>query len=378
MSLSSAILNLAAQPLKLRRRRQPRHRPSDPRILVVRRNRMGDMIYTLPLLHALRRHFAQARLTVACDPLGEPIARACPAVDDVIVLDPGWNPWLAAFKNAAALQDYDWVIAAKGGFDRRLALLTRLTNADMRIGFERRADRPSAFYTDPVAPPDEKLEEHQIETLLRLLKPLGLIKPMGFTVNLGLRLPESARNFATDALTKAPFSLHHPFILINLSSTVPLKFREEDFITLAKRVLSLTDFVIGFVAAPADQDKAREIAMCMNSKRIVAVETPGPLDLAALLARAAVLLTPEGGAAHLAAVVDRPALVLWSEGPFKKWHSRCRKHVFVHAQPGESVIPMERVWAALQPLLATVKKDDVEKSWDELLEHSSETDFMDE
>jgi hypothetical protein len=39
---------------------------------------------------------------------------------------------------------------------------------------------------------------------------------------------------------------------------------------------------------------------------------------------------------------------------------------------------MERVWAALQPLLATVKKDDVEKSWDELLERSSETDFMDE
>lgn len=376
MSLSRALLDLAALPLRLRRSRPSQHSPSDPRILVIRRNRMGDMIYTLPLLHALRRHFPKAHLTVVCDPPGEPIARACPAVNDVIVLQPGWNRWQAAFKNAAALQDYDWVIAAKGGFDRRLAMLTRLTNAAMRIGFERWTDRPSAYYTDPVALPGDKGEEHQIDTLLRLLKPLGLVKPTSFSVNLGLRLPDSARNFAAEILATPPFASSPSFMLINLSSTVPLKFREEDFITLMKRVLSSTDFAIGLAGAPDDQQIARELAMCMNSKRITAVETPGPLDLAALMERAAVLFTPEGGAAHLAAAMNRPALVLWSEGPFKKWHSRCAKHVFVHAQPGEKNIPVERVWEALQPLLTT-KKDGVAKNWEETLDQLPEADFMD-
>src|SRR5476651_2193902 len=170
MSLFRPFLDLVALPLKLRRRRRPRRHPENPRILVIRRNRMGDMIYTLPLLHALRRHFPQAHLTVACDPLGAPIAQACPAVNDVIVLEPGWNPWQAALKNAARLQDYDWVIAAKGGFDRRLAVLTRLTNGAIRIGFQRRRPhRLSAFYTDTVALPDRPREEHQIDTLLRLL-----------------------------------------------------------------------------------------------------------------------------------------------------------------------------------------------------------------
>ena len=211
MSLSRACLDLAALPLKLRRQHQPRRHPDDPRILVIRRNRMGDMIYTLPLLHALRRHFPQAHLTVACDPLGAPIAQACPAVNDVIVLEPGWNPWQAAFKNAARLQNYDWVIAAKGGFDRRLAVLTRLTNAAIRIGFERPADRPSAYYTDPVALPGEPHEEHQVDTLLRLLKPVGLVKPTGFTVDLSLRLPDSAREFAAEILARPPFALVPPF-----------------------------------------------------------------------------------------------------------------------------------------------------------------------
>ena len=70
MSLYRSFLNLVAAPLKLRRRHQPRYHATDPRILVIRRNRMGDMIYTLPLLHALRRHFPEAHITVACDPRG--------------------------------------------------------------------------------------------------------------------------------------------------------------------------------------------------------------------------------------------------------------------------------------------------------------------
>jgi len=375
MSLSRAILNQIALALKLGRRHQPRRDPVEPRILVIRRNRMGDMIYTLPLLHALRRHNPKAHITVACDPLGAPIAQACPAVNEVIVLEPGWNPWQAVLKNAARLQDYDWVIAAKGGFDRRLAVLARLTNAAVRIGFERRIDRPSAYYTDPVALPAEPNEEHQIDTLLRLLKPLGLVRPTEFTVDLSLRVPESAREFAAGILSEPPFSTSNHFMLINLSSTVGLKFREEDFIALAGRILGSTNFAIGLVAAPFDQAKADEIAFCMGSKRIIAVYTPGPLDLAALLEKASFLLTPEGGAAHLAATVGTPALVLWSEGPFKKWYSRGRRHAFVHAEPGEKTIPPERVWQALQPYLI-LKKDEVEKQWADLLELPPESDFM--
>ncbi len=375
MSPYRALLDFAALPLAFRRRQKPRRHPSDPRILIIRRNRMGDMIYTLPLLHALRRHFPPAHLTVACDPLGAPIARACEAVDEVIILEPGWNPWQATFLNAARLQDYDWVIAAKGGFDRRLAVLTRLTNAATRIGFERRTDRPSAYYTDPVALPANPHEEHQVDTLLRLLKPVGLVKPTEFTVDLSLRVPDSSHAFAAAILSKPPFSLARRFMLINFSSTVGLKFREEDFIALAGRVLGSTDLAVGLVAALPDQQKAHEIALCMGSKRIIAIDTPGPLDLAALLEQAAFLLTPEGGAAHLAAAVGTPALVLWSEGPFKKWYSRGKKHAYVHAEAGERSIPLDRVWNALQPFL-TQRNDDLERVGLDVPEPPTSSDFI--
>jgi len=347
----SALLNLTARALLRFRKHKPRAHAVNPRILVIRRNRMGDMIYTLPLLHAIRRHHPKAHITVACDPAGAPIAQACDAVNEVILLQRGGLPGLALLKNAARLQDFDWVIAAKGGFDRRLANLASLTNAAVRIGFVEHVDRPS-LYTDPVALPEDPFNEHQIETLLRLLKPLGVVTVNNFAINLSLTVPESSQQQAAAVLAPIGYT---PFILINISSTVRLKFGDEDFLALISQILSSTNLVVGLVAAPADQPKAASMAAQIASGRVMAMPTSGPLDLAALLQKSTCLFTPEGGAAHLAAAVGKPALILWSEGPFEKWHSRGPNHVFIHAEKGERTVPGERIWQALRPLLPQKK-----------------------
>jgi ADP-heptose:LPS heptosyltransferase len=350
MSVLDPFFSAAGFMLRRKSPHQPMTDPVEPRILVIRRNRLGDMICTLPLLHALRRHFPKAHLAVACDAAGAPIAGACAAVNEVIVLRPR-RRWFSLLKNAARLQGFDWVIAAKGGFDRRLARLTRLTQGAIRIGFEPERRAPSKSYTDPVAPPEDG-QEHQVETLLRLLQPLGVVGRTIQTAQLTLTVPAEARSFARALLAGPPLSGPRRFMLVNLSSTVRLKFGREDFAALAARVLAGSDLSVGFVAAPADQEQARELAAGCGSERVAALATPGPLELAALLEEAVVLVTPEGGAAHLAAAVGAPALILWSEGPFNKWRSRGENHVFVLPKPGERGLPLERVWGALQPLLA--------------------------
>jgi ADP-heptose:LPS heptosyltransferase len=350
MSLPTALINFAAATLRARAG-QPPEPSGRPRILVIRRNRLGDMIYTVPLLHALRRHNPGAHIAVACDPPGAPIAAACPAVNEVITLAPGWSSWLAAYKNAAALQHFDIVISVKGGFDRRLALLTRLTNAPTRIGFEPSFGAGLRYFTDPVKLPDKTSDEHQIETLLRLLQPMGMVRTTAYSVDLSLEVPEASRAFAAEQRSQPPFTDTPGYMLINYSSTVALKFREEDFIALARRILGATNLAIVFVAAPLQQQVAHEVAMSMASKRVIALDTPGPMDLAALMEKALVLFTPEGGAAHLAAAMRTPALVLWSEGPFNKWRSRGQRHAYIHAERGEKFVPVDRVWEALHPFL---------------------------
>jgi ADP-heptose:LPS heptosyltransferase len=342
MNWRRPFLDLGAR-LVHRRRRNPA--TPGPRILVIRRNRLGDMICTLPLLHAVRGRFPQAHLAVACDPPGAPIASASGVVDEVVVLES--NGAFSLFGNARRLQGFDWVIVAKGGFHRRQATLARLTNGARRVGFDA---SPSLYYSDPVPLADPQAE-HQIETLLRLLAPLEIAPPP--VINLPpLVIPAAACDFADALFAQAPWNHFSRFVLINVSSTVRLKFRPVDFILLAQRILVAdAGAAVLFVAGPADQSQARELALDSDSKRVGAIATPGLLELAAVMHRAALIVTPEGGAAHLAAAVGLPALVIWSEGPFKKWRSRAKNHVFVQANPYEQLIPVDRAWQALEPML---------------------------
>ena len=314
-------------------------------ILVIRRNRMGDMICTLPLLHAIREQYPEAYLAVACDGPGVPIAEACPAVNEVILLNNKRVSFFDYPEINRMSRSFETVVAAKGGFDRRLAAMTRISGAPVRIGFAGPDDDGGYYYTKPVALPPRG--EHQVETLLRLGKPLGINEVTRTCYD--LKLSDSAVNFGEQWMLEPPFSRAERLVLINISSTAPVKFGDEDFVELARRAAA--HGAVAFVAAPEDQAKARTLAEKAGAERVVAVATPGPMELAALLVRAAVLVTPEGGAAHLATVTDTPAVVLWSEGPFEKWRSRGENHQFVQAEAGETKLPLERVWPAVESVL---------------------------
>jgi ADP-heptose:LPS heptosyltransferase len=246
-----------------------------PSILVIRRNRLGDMICTLPLIENLRGKFPKAKITVACDAIGAPIARACPLVDEVVVLRTasGLRRWTALIRDAAGLQDFDWVIAVKGGFDMRLACLARWTNAPVRIGFgrppepgetPRRPNDPDPFFTDILELPPNLYDEHQVDTQLRLLEAVGISRPRK---TFPMRVPEEARRFADQVLSQPPFhpdaayagqlsewvredhsqeaTLTVPYILFNVSSTVPLLFPPAEQKELLGLILANTGYVVG-------------------------------------------------------------------------------------------------------------------------------------
>jgi heptosyltransferase-3 len=370
VSMNARLLRLCAA----RRPRKPLLVESKARIVCLTAGGTSEMIDTLPLLHGLRRHYPRALIAVACDSQVAPIAQACPAVNVVVVYKRSRIPGWGMLRNGGRLQGFDWVLAATPGFNRRLAVLTRLSNADVRIGFEQRVDRKSEYFTDPVLLSVEADEEHRIETLMRLLKPLGLIKRTGWGVDLSLSLPKSALASAEEIRSEKPFTKYSSFILINLTAAFWRKFREEDFIALISRILGSTSSAIGLIASSKEEQAAREIAMCMGTDRITVLDPISPIELAALLKQAAFLLTTQDETAHLAAAMGTPSLVFWLKGDFKKTHSRGRNQVFVHPLPGEKTFPVERIWQTLQPLLAA-KKTTKEK-WSEMQELPPAPDFM--
>lgn len=321
--------------------------PTPQRLLVIRRNRMGDMICTVPLLHALRRRFPSTHIAVACDREGAPIARACPAVNHVHVLTRGW---LSLAVNVLHLRGYDAVIAVKGGFDRRLGMLARLTDTPMRIGFHHAAgQRPSKLYSHPVPLPPA--QEHQVDTCLRLLAPLGVTD---FAADFTLRLPDETTAFALETLRAHRQPQHRFVVVVNASSNREFPLPEKQLAALIHRLAEELHALVAISSLPAEGEraKAQHLARAAKSNSVFVLETPSPLHLSAVLAQSGLVITPEGGVGHLAAAMGTPAVILWSEGPFEKWRTRAENHRFVRLDGKEAKPSPEAIW---QTVLETVK-----------------------
>jgi len=138
---ADAALSAAAAALGPLRRRPPA--PARPRrILLLRLERIGDLLMSWPALAALGRLAPEAQIDLVVGSWNEPIARLLNA-GRVLTLDAGWLArsgtalsWPALVKRARGwrVEGYDWAINFEG--DIRSHLLMACSGAPRRIGFD--------------------------------------------------------------------------------------------------------------------------------------------------------------------------------------------------------------------------------------------------
>jgi heptosyltransferase-3 len=165
--------------------------PIDPSkirsILVIRFQRLGDLILVMTLVQNLRASLPQARLTLLCQDVYADFLRQQPGVDEVVAIPKGAGPigqlagWFGALR-ALITNSFDLVIDLSD--NRRSSQLTRLTNAPLRIGFwpparspARRSFLEKGAYNlfAPVFSYDDEKHGHIVNQYLAPLKSLGLL-----------------------------------------------------------------------------------------------------------------------------------------------------------------------------------------------------------
>lgn len=121
-----------------RTERRPAAMRSPSRLLIAQTTYLGDLILTLPLALRIREQFPACTVDMLVRSDLAPIARACPAVNDVHVMDKeGGHPTFAGLRTLAReLRDdgYDHVITMPGSI--RTALLMVLAGIPHRIGWD--------------------------------------------------------------------------------------------------------------------------------------------------------------------------------------------------------------------------------------------------
>jgi ADP-heptose:LPS heptosyltransferase len=290
--------------------RGPVARPiSDAReILVLRLDRIGDVLMTLPALHDLRAAAPKARLRLAVGRWSEPIARGFP-VDEVLVWSAPWvgrpaegaSSFAALAAQARGLRHDRLDLALDLQGDLRSSLLLWLTGAGRRVGY---ANTGGDYLLTDVVPLDETVS--WVEQNRRAVAHATGRAAETRTVD---PLTAEDRAFA-DAFLKAQGLLERrPLVGLHPSGGRHIKewpvARWREVASRLQRECSATLVVTG---SAADHGLAARLAEGLPAPP---VDLTGRLDVRqtlAVIGRLDLFLSPDTGPMHLACAVGTPTV----------------------------------------------------------------------
>jgi len=324
------------------------------KLLLIRLKAIGDIVFTLPAVGALRDHFPAARITFLTSKENAPLLRGFPDVNEVIALD------RAALRSGHPLK----MSAEFFGLLRRLragkfslavdfqgfgetAWLARVTGAPQRWGSVYGRGRRWAFTSGLVR--DHKI--HPAAWNLKLLADCGVrcLAPRNKFLLPGDALASALTFFADNSLAPA-----RPTLLIQPFTSSPQKnWPLENFLQVARHWRASGVQVI-FAGGPADRaalEPARVEKFCVAAGLPLLVS-------AGLLQLSTLVLGGDTGLGHLAVALGRRVLLLMMHKlpgaclPFQHpdW-------AIVPERPGYiREIPVEKVLAETGRLLAGARQ----------------------
>ena len=289
------------------------------KILLVRLRLIGDVVFTTPLIRAIRRQYPDARLTYLVEPTAAPVVTGNPHLDEVVVIRKrrGFRRWrddIAMVRRLRA-DAFDVAIDLHGG--PRAALLTWASGAPMRIGYT--ATGRTWIYTHPVPRLPEPSSNHSVITQWRLLAPLGIgeADPTSDPVEMGEDPVAAAR---VDARLRAfGITPSHTLVVIHVSAGNPFRrWPAESFVDLVVGLAQNDgDRSVLLTSGPSEKDAAGHIAAAARQRlgaradHVVNDAEFGVAELRALASRSAVYIGGDSGPLHIAATTHTPIVALF-------------------------------------------------------------------
>lgn len=319
-------------------------------ILLIRRDNIGDLVLTTPLIHALRGRFADCWIGVLGNSYNTPALAGHPDIDAVFAYDKAKHRperhRIGVYAETAQLLwrlralRIDLAILAGPGAQHQSARLARWVRPRDVLGFSA-ADGDSAGLTIPV-PYGSGAVLHEAEDVFRLGAPLGIDGPAG-----PCRVVADARASArvADALIAAGIS-GRPVVAIHLSARrAPQRWPAGRFAALMRALHQRhgAAFVLLWAPGPADDprhpgDDAKADEVQRDLTGAVPLLAWPTVDLASLLGALAccdLMVCADGGAMHLAAGLGKPVVALFGDSPARRWHPWGVRHAVVQATSGD-------------------------------------------
>jgi heptosyltransferase-3 len=301
------------------------------KILVIRRDNIGDLILTTPLIHALRQRFPEAWIGALVNSYNARVLDANPDIDEVFVYTKakhrGSGSALSAYWSTLSLiirlrtLKIDFAILASPAGSSKAQMFARRINARTIVGFGDCADPDVRLKAGPAG------SLHEVDEVFRIARLFGIEEPPPKTaVFVNEREIAQARSQITKALPP-----NGRLVGIHISARKPKqRWPAEQFVELLRKLSAQRpDLVFVLLWSPGELDnpthpgddaKAKQVLQQLDNIPIVGFPTPTLSGLFAGLAVCEQVICSDGGAMHVAAALGKPILCFFGNSDARRWH----------------------------------------------------------
>lgn len=269
---------------------------------MLRLSALGDCVNIVPVVHTLQKVWPQTRISWLIGATEARLVGGLPGVEFIVYDKRSGAAGRRAVRRTLADRRFDVLCHMHAGL--RANLVSREVPADLRLGFDpaRSRDLHGWFVDRRIKPPAGR---HVVDGYFAFLESLGIEQRVA---DWSLPVSDQGRAGAAQRLPDGA-----PWLLISPCSSHRWRdWRAERYAAVAAHAdaaLGMRVAVIGGVS-PAERRTAQAITAAAQCK-IHNLVGDAPLELlVALMQRAAVLITPDSGPAHIGNAARIPVIAL--------------------------------------------------------------------
>lgn len=283
-------------------------------VLIIRLSSIGDVIHCTPVARSLKIAYPDCKITWIIGEVSADLLAYNPYVDEIIVWSreqfekhlrncefaKAWELW-TSLREQLATRKFDVVLDIHGLF--LTGMIAKLVNTNRRIGMSQARELNSLFMTETAAPCGLHITD----------KYLGVLQAIGITAvdhQMFLDLAEQEKRFAEQFLLAEGIRSSEKFVVIIPGTTWLSKNWPTDLFAQMIQILS-KDFKIVMCGGKAEIELGEKIQKLAGVPIINAVGKTNLLEMAALLARSAVVIAGDTGPLHIAAALAVPTVSIF-------------------------------------------------------------------
>ncbi|MCA9398391.1 MAG: GT4 family glycosyltransferase PelF [Candidatus Omnitrophica bacterium] len=303
---------------------------NDLNILVIKISSIGDVILVVPSLKAIRKKFPKAHLYVLVGEEGRKILHNCPYVDGLIVYDhknkdkKWWN--FLRLVNKLRRHKFDKILDFQNS--RKSHWLCFLSLPQESYGFDNK--KWSFLLSNPVK--NYKNDIPPVRHQFQILEQIGI--KYDKKVHLELWPKAQDADYASGLLDSEWLGNAKQIVGINLSASEKWETKNwpKDYIVRLCDMLGAKNIRVLLTGMEKDKEAAVYVKKHAKSRPSAFIGKTDILQLAALIKRCSVYVTPDSAPLHIAASMRVPVVTFF--GPTSSVR---------HLPPGDSIVVMERV-----------------------------------